>query len=327
MTSLKDRVIKCVKEQYPDADVDALWDEGLKNNNKIIQMLRSQAKQYSAAGQKGKSLAMFKAANSIVKHKVPIVSGKVAIKIPFIGESIAKKIDDFLTKGAAEDVPMNAVIKLFSGVWGAGPSRTTKWYDAGYRTLDDLLKDESLTKQERIGIEYYDQLNKRIPRDKVTELFTVLQESFPNTRMEIAGSYRRKLPTVGDVDVLIEDSISSAEVISTLRYLEMIEEVLLEGPVHSIMLLNFNDTYMKLDIWMVPKVEWVPTLLYFTGSQTFNLRMRGIAKSKKLLLNQHGLYRMIKKGEKILKGKKIPLDTEYDYFIALGMEYLEPEDR
>ena len=63
-------------------------------------------------------------------------------------------------------------------------------------------------------------------------------------------------------------------------------------------------------------------LLYSTGSQSFNIRMRSIAKKKGFLLNQNGLYE--RKTMKLLSGKA---SGEKFFFNKLDMEYINPIDR
>jgi DNA polymerase (family 10) len=64
--------------------------------------------------------------------------------------------------------------------------------------------------------------------------------------------------------------------------------------------------------------NWIPMLLYFTGSKDNNVRMRAAAKARGLLLNQHGLW----------NGKRrIPLASERDAYHKLGLQYLEPRKR
>lgn len=58
-------------------------------------------------------------------------------------------------------------ISLFGEVWGIGPATALKLYDKGYRTLDDLKNDDSLTHAQKIGLKYFDDINTRIPRHEV----------------------------------------------------------------------------------------------------------------------------------------------------------------
>ena len=76
---------------------------------------------------------------------------------------------------------------------------------------------------------------------------------------------------------------------------------------------------MHVDIRIVDEESWFPSLIYFTGSKNFNLRMRAKAKYMGFKLNEYGLFDK--------SGKRMKIRDEKDIFDILGMKYLEPEDR
>jgi DNA polymerase lambda len=56
-------------------------------------------------------------------------------------------------------------------VWGIGPRNAVTLYGKGMRTIDDLIKNQNLlTNMQKIGLKYYEDFLKRIPRDEVTKL-------------------------------------------------------------------------------------------------------------------------------------------------------------
>src|SRR4029078_3060627 len=73
----------------------------------------------------------------------------------------------------------------------------------------------------------------------------------------------------------------------------------------------------------VPPESWGAALLYLTGSKEHNVRLRGVALRKKLLLNEYGLYRV---GEE-KTGTPVASRTEEDIYAALGMDWIAPELR
>jgi len=58
-------------------------------------------------------------------------------------------------------------VTLFGEVWGIGPATALKLYEKGHRTLDDLRNEDSLTTSQRLGLKYFDDIKKRIPRNEV----------------------------------------------------------------------------------------------------------------------------------------------------------------
>lgn len=59
-------------------------------------------------------------------------------------------------------------ISLFGEVWGIGPATALKLYEKGYRTLDDLKNDDSLTYAQKLGLKYFHDIRTRIPRNEVS---------------------------------------------------------------------------------------------------------------------------------------------------------------
>ena len=127
----------------------------------------------------------------------------------------------------------------------------------------------------------------------------------------IAGSYRRGLATVNDLDILAR-SFKDVE-----KYFEPPfaagEEIVRTHYQYA------RGKYIAVDVFITRSV--IPPaayLLFATGSKKFNIIIRGRAKAKGLLLNQWGLWR----GE-----KKIPTPTERDIFAEIGLTYLQPSER
>lgn len=54
---------------------------------------------------------------------------------------------------------------------GTGPTTANKWYACGIRSLDDFREGTKgyslLSKQQKIGLKYYDEFNMKIPREEV----------------------------------------------------------------------------------------------------------------------------------------------------------------
>lgn len=75
----------------------------------------------------------------------------------------------------------------------------------------------------------------------------------------------------------------------------------------------------RCDIILTIPSEYIAALCYFTGSKWHNERLRGIAKSKGMRLNQTGLYNSDK--------QKIELKSEEDVYKELGLQYVHPEQR
>lgn len=110
---------------------------------------------------------------------------------------------------------------VFHNVYGVGKKHAHDLWQQGARSLDDLRnKDFGLTEGQKVsssvavllltpqlGVELYDDLNSRIPRDECRQIFQKIREAAlaidPDIWIEIMGSYRRGAESSGDVDILI----------------------------------------------------------------------------------------------------------------------------
>jgi DNA polymerase/3'-5' exonuclease PolX len=78
----------------------------------------------------------------------------------------------------------------------------------------------------------------------------------------------------------------------------------------------------RLDLLMTPDEEYAYAILYFTGSDRFNVAFRQYALDKGYTLNEHTLT-PIKEGV-----KEVPyMKTEQDIFKFLGLRYIAPAYR
>eukprot|EP00039_Didymoeca_costata_P014451 m.233686 g.233686 ORF g.233686 m.233686 type:complete len:488 (-) comp16028_c0_seq11:1933-3396(-) len=295
------------------------------------------------------------------------------------GKKTVDKILEIIDSGQLQrvmdaDTPEERARQLFVQVWGIGAKTAQKYVNMGYRTLDDLKKAPELKPIERIGVEFFEDIKLRIPREEAAAISKLVSDTaerlFPGTTCTTCGSYRRGKSNCGDVDIIItnekcvlpfsEDSQQSKEsrdfgerlfskLVDELTRTSFLRHHLTASCGFGVGGFTFQrdngsshfkymglckhpdyERHRRLDLIVVPKKEEGAALLYFTGSAYINRSMRALAKRKGLSLSQHGLKRDVVrfKGEKTHEGILIPgLDSEKDYFHALGLVYLKPEDR
>ncbi|XP_011537956.1 DNA polymerase lambda isoform X3 [Homo sapiens] len=282
-----------------------------------------------------------------------------ACSIPGIGKRMAEKIIEILESGhlrkldhISESVP---VLELFSNIWGAGTKTAQMWYQQGFRSLEDIRSQASLTTQQAIGLKHYSDFLERMPREEATEIEQTVQkaaQAFNSGLLCVAcGSYRRGKATCGDVDVLIThpDGRSHRGIFSRLLDSLRQEAVPSVGPgflTDDLVSQEENGQQQKylgvcrlpgpgrrhrrLDIIVVPYSEFACALLYFTGSAHFNRSMRALAKTKGMSLSEHALSTAVVRnthGCKVGPGRVLPTPTEKDVFRLLGLPYREPAER
>jgi len=159
------------------------------------------------------------AVNSLKAHPKEVPSGKEAKKLKGIGVKICKKIQEIIDTGRLQKLEKekaNPVVKAIgelTKILGVGPVAALKWVKAdgvtGIKDLKEKVKEGKivLTHQQEIGLKYFDDLHERIPREEMTKMADLVIEAVkevdPKIVCECCGSYRRGLPSSGDVDILL----------------------------------------------------------------------------------------------------------------------------
>ncbi len=259
------------------------------------------------------------------------------VKIPGIGERIAKKIAEYIETGRIRkyDEVISQVPQDLLGlmdVQGIGPKTLKLAYDQlGVRSVEDfkrVLSDGSLAKlpgmgQKKVenikkGLELYEKMSERIPLGLAYPLVQEVigeMEKFPAVRsISACGSFRRMKETVGDIDILCTGS-DGRGIIDRFVHLPGITRVLAAGETKGSVI--FRDRY-QVDLRVVPKESYGAALQYFTGSKQHNIHLRTIAKGLGLKISEYGVFR----GEDRIGGEE-----EEDVYRALGLCWVPPELR
>lgn len=263
-----------------------------------------------------------------------ISSGQDAIKIKGVGKSMKSDIDRYLISGNIQrmkgDDDKQKVLTLFSDIYGVNMKTANRFYDLGYRTLEDLEKSNILNENQKIGLKYYNDLKERIPRDEIDQFYDIVKDIIDDLDediiWEITGSYRRMCESSGDIDILIQQDERNSNLMHYLLYslqqYEMIESNLVLGNNTYRGIIKIRDKVRRLDISLCSPIEWPFELFHSTGSKNLNIRLKTRASNLGLELNQHGLFDKENDMMRVLD-----TDDEKDIFKWLGFEWLEPKDR
>ena len=141
-------------------------------------------------------------------------------------------------------------------------------------------------------------------------------------RVEAAGSFRRGMETVGDLDFLVASS-NPAPIMDWFTSMEGIAEVTAHGDTKSSIRLEGG---MQADLRVVPSEQFYFALHHFTGSKDHNVRMRQKALSLGLSLSEWGL-RPEEEKDSSRKAGPVEANSEEDIFRALGLQYVPPSLR
>ncbi len=253
-------------------------------------------------------------------------------------EKVVEKITTGLMaeaeKARAERNP--DAIESFMNIYGVGPKKALDLIQAGYRSIADLraaaaANPKLLNKNQQVGLRYYDDLLQRIPRAEMDAHASTLMGAKPSAlEGVIVGSYRRGRPDSGDIDMLIRTTDAAvdagkalAEYVKTLKAAGYIKEVLAQGEHKCLAICQMPgaSAARRLDLLVTPPAEFPFAVLYFTGSDNFNVRMRQLALERGYTLNEHALT------ELKTKSPVLGLKTERDIFAFLKMEWREPVER
>jgi len=263
------------------------------------------------------------------------------------------KIEEIILTGqlsaaeAAKEDPKVIAVTNLTKIYGIGNKKSLSLCnDLGITTVDQLKikygEDNSiLNAKQSIGLAYYDDLDERIPRDEMIKydyiLTNIAKKSFPNILLSINGSYKRGLPTSGDIDVLITSDGNTEqdrkEFIDHLKQLGIIIETLANGKKKFMGISKIEGgKHRHIDIIDTTKESYPFGILYFTGSGGFNARMRGHALKQGYSINEYGIsHKKTKKAvteeEIMTKIGKPVFEIEKDIFDFINMEYVHPTDR
>jgi DNA polymerase (family 10) len=258
-------------------------------------------------------------------------------ELPGIGEDLAKKTREIVETGElgdlqkiVKDVPESLIDVM--GVAGLGPKRVKTLYEqlgvkdvAGLEQAAEAGKIRALSgfgaKTERNILEELATRGsgeKRVRRRDAEELAEPLVGQLRQLDgvedAAIAGSYRRRKETVGDLDILVACA-NAAPVMQRFVDYEDVKRVLSHGDTRSSVILKGG---LQVDLRAVRPESFGAALHYFTGSQAHNIRVRQLGQQHGLKVNEYGVF----EGERRVAGR-----TEAEVFDAVGLPEIVPELR
>jgi len=260
-------------------------------------------------------------------------AGRDLSELPGIGKDLAGKVADIVETGRFE--LLDSLKKELPGelgdmaaLPGVGPKRAKLLYDKlKVRTLDDLrrvLKTGRLRELKGFGPLIARKLSEALEKPRAEKRFKLsVAEAEAEAlvgflrnggRIVVAGSYRRRRDTVGDLDVLVTTENGPAVGDKLARY-ENVAQVLAHGPTRTTVILRSG---IQVDVRAVPEESYGAALIYFTGSKAHNIALRGLAVARDWKLNEYGLFT----GKRRIAGA-----TEEEVYKKLGLAFVPPELR
>ncbi len=268
-----------------------------------------------------------------------VEKGEDLSELSGIGKDLAGKIEEIVKTGELEqlrqlerEVPTG--LRQLLSIEDLGPKRVKQLHEEiGIKSIEDLEKAAKAGKiqnMEGFGkkttqkiLEAIDRAKKEGPKkrfrlneaeERSLPLLDYLKKTEGVKKAEIAGSYRRRKETVGDVDILVTCKQGTNIMDRFVNY-EDVQKVISKGDTRSSIMLRNN---LQVDLRVVPEVSYGAAMLYFTGSKAHNVALRKKAVENDWKMNEYGLF----KGKKRIGGK-----TEKELYEKFGLQYIEPELR
>ncbi len=266
-----------------------------------------------------------------------IDSGEDLTKLPGIGKDLAGKIEEIAETGnlaqleELEGKTPPGLSQLMK-VEGLGPKRVKALNrHLGVTSLEELEKaarEEKIRDLEGFGEKTEQAILEELKAHKGTEARIKLMEAEQRARslvdyikkgkgikhITVAGSYRRRKETVGDLDILVTCR-KGANVMDRFVEYEDIQKVVSKGTTRATIVLRSG---LHVDLRVLPQVSYGAALHYFTGSKAHNIAVRTLGVKKNLKINEYGVF----KGDDRIAG-----ETEAEVYDQVGLPYIEPELR
>lgn len=269
--------------------------------------------------------------------RVPLEQGEALPKLPGIGADLAGKVREIVATGhcALLDRLRGELPPAITGLLkipGLGPKKVSALYhDLGVTTSQDLLRaaregrirqlhgfGEKTEARILQAIQAHSNKARRYPlavAAQYAEALVAYLRGIPGVhQVTLAGSYRRRKETVGDLDILVSAVPGSPVIARFVGYDEVAEE-LSGGTTRASVILKSG---LQVDLRLVEDASYGAALQYFTGNKPHNIAIRTLAQARGLKVNEYGVFQ----GEARIAG-----ETEESVYAAVGLPWIAPELR
>jgi DNA polymerase (family 10) len=297
------------------------------------------------------------AARVVESHATPlrrmIEEGEDLTELPGIGKGIAADILQLVSEGRldtldelAQEVPLS-LIEL-TRLPGVGAKRARKlWGELGIETIDALEREANegrVAELAGFGAKSQEKIlraiaahRRRTGRFKLADADQYVEpllehlRALPEVeRLEVAGSYRRRRETVGDIDLLVI-ATEPGPVVEGFTTYDDVGRVELAGETKVTVVLRAG---LQVDLRILPPESYGAALQYFTGSKEHNVRLRRRAVSRGLSISEYGVLRVGPSPGKDVTAPTQGDDAELvagreeaDVYAAVGLPWIPPELR
>ncbi len=266
-----------------------------------------------------------------------LARGADLTELPSIGTDLAAKMREIVETGTcamlnrvrAEVSP--SIVQLLQ-LPGLGPKRArVLQHELGIATLDELAQaaiahqirelhgfgpqsEQRLLEAVNARLERHRRYGLVVAKPCAEALTRYLLASGTVEQLVVAGSYRRGLDTVGDLD-LLATSRHPARFIEYFVHDKEVASRISAGTTRASVVLKSG---MQIDLRVVQPDAFGAALVYFTGSKPHNIALRKLAQAQGLKINEYGVFR---------EKKRVAGETEESVYRAIGLPWICPELR
>jgi DNA polymerase (family 10) len=318
------------------------------SNSEVIQILEEMLAAMQVKDYNGFRIRAYQNAISILENLTVSIQdlweNKRLNEIPGVGPGIGGHLSEFFSQGYVnefEEIKKDLPDGMFAliGLRGIGAKRAFKLADAfgltdretALEKVREFAEKGKIRDLEGFGEKMEESILDAIEEQKMTknkkvrfllpqaeEIVGRIEDYMVGCKsvkkMEACGSFRRKNPTIGDLDIPISTNEPQKVLDHFLKFPE-IDEILVAGDKRASVVLT-NE--VQVDIRVSTPEAYGSMLQYFTGSKQHNILLRNYALNKGMSLSEYG----IKKGDELKE-----FSDEEDFYKELGLQYIPPELR
>ena len=289
-------------------------------NEKIIKIFDELHNIYKSLGNTYRERAYKKIINKLKTLDKEIKTSNELKGIEGFGNRTLIKIDEILKTNKLKlleelkkkNKSINVRIEL-QKIYGIGPKLANKYVsEYNLKSIDDfkkLVKEKKikLTEQQMIGLKYYKDLLKPIPRNEI-KLFTnklqkTLHKKFKTLHVLPMGSYYRGEKTSGDIDLIIYDKTikTKNDLLKSTIFNDIVDYLQEDSIIIDILSRGYNNisaivktdknNIRQMDIRFSPYDLLEYFILYFGSGEELSRKMRLEAKEQGYKLSEWGLIK------------------------------------
>jgi DNA polymerase (family 10) len=269
-----------------------------------------------------------------------VANGDDLTALPGIGPDLSRAITQLVQDGQfpeseAIKQQIDPGVRGIMRIPGLGPKRVRALHDElGIKNVDDLqtaLNQNRLAGVSGFSQKLQDQIAQALERGRTKKARRLISEIDPIaiqlqeylraipgvTEASVAGSWRRRRETVGDLDS-VAASHDPARAVDAFTEWPPIAEIVGHGETRASVVLHSG---IAVDFRAVKPEHYGAAMIYFTGSRDHQLVLRNMAIDRGWKMNEYAVYASPEETEIVASR------TEEDVYAAFGLAWIPPELR